>query len=110
MILRLNKAFKDEKGLAELTTWAYMCSRQPKSRSVVLEKVKVINKFHFTFGANQIPSVTEKPVKSLGNVFKYSMKDAAAIHTTSLELAWLSMVDKTDLPGKFQACVNQHAI
>lgn len=98
------------KGLEELTTWAYMCFKTAKSRTLVLEKVKVINKFHFTLGATQIPSVTKKPVKSLGNVFDYSMKDAAAIHATNLELAWLSMVDKTDLPGKFKAWVNQHAI
>lgn len=64
----------------------------------MLEKVKVINKFHFTLGATQIPSVTEKPVKSLGNVFNYSMKDTAVIHATNLELAWLILVDKTDLP------------
>lgn len=78
----------------------------------MLEKLKVINKFHLTLGAIHIPSITEKPVKSLGNVFNYSMKDSAAIHATNLELAWLSMVDKTDLdrPGKFQAWVKQHAI
>lgn len=69
---------------------------------LVLMKVKVINKFHYTLGATQMTSVSEKPIKSIGSVFNSSMEDTPAICAPNLELAWLSMVDKTGLLGKFQ--------
>ncbi|KAK0148843.1 hypothetical protein N1851_010754 [Merluccius polli] len=75
-----------------------------------VEKGKVTNKFHFTLSGTQIPSITEKPVKSLGKVFDCSLKDTAAIHATNLELeAWLATVDKSGLP-KFKAWIYQHGI
>jgi len=99
------------KGLEEITTWARMCFKPTKSRSLVLKKGKVSNKFRFTLGTTQVPSITEKPVKSLGKVFDCSLKDTAAICATNLELeGWLAAVDKSGLPGKFKAWIYQHGI
>ncbi|XP_038154112.1 uncharacterized protein LOC119791846 [Cyprinodon tularosa] len=99
------------KGLEELTTWARMTFKPAKSRSLVLKRGKVINKFIFTLGGTQIPSITEKPMKSLGKVFNCSLRDTAAINATNQDLeAWLATVDKSGLPGKFKAWVYQHGI
>ncbi|KAJ8014697.1 hypothetical protein DPEC_G00018340 [Dallia pectoralis] len=97
------------KGLEEMTTWARMSFKPTKSRSLVLKKGKVTNKFCFTLAMTQIPSFTEKPVKSLGKVFNCSLKDTAAVRATNLELeGWLAVVDKSGLPGKFKAWIYQH--
>ncbi|KAJ8008617.1 hypothetical protein DPEC_G00106740 [Dallia pectoralis] len=99
------------KGLEEMTTWARMSFKPTKSRSLVLKKGKVTNKFCFTRAMTQIPSITEKPVKSLGKVFDCSLKDTAAVRATNLELeGWLAIVDKSGLPGKFKAWIYQHGI
>lgn len=94
------------KGLEEMTSF-----KPAKSRSLVLKKEKVSSKFSFTLGMTQIPSITEKPVKSLGKVFGSSLKDTAAIHATNLELeGWLAAVDKSGQPSKFKAWIYQHGI
>ncbi|XP_067280778.1 uncharacterized protein [Pseudorasbora parva] len=99
------------KGLEEMTSWARMCFKPAKSRALVLKKGKVSNKFSFTLGKTQIPSITDKPVKSLGKVFDCSLKDTAAIHAPNIELeGWLAAVDKSGLPGKFKAWIYQHGI
>lgn len=82
-----------------------------KSRSIVLKRGKVTNRFHFFLGGTQIPTVTEKPVKSLGKTFDCSPKDAASIRATAEQLeSWLTIVDKSGLPGKFKVRVYQHGI
>jgi len=59
------------------------------------EETKDHDNFRFALGSTQIPSITEKPVKSLGNVFDCSLRDTASIRATNQELeAWLGAVDK----------------
>ncbi len=53
-------------GLQCLILWARMSFKPAKSRSLVLKKGKVADQFRFTLEGSQIPSVTERPVKSLG--------------------------------------------
>ncbi|KAL3991499.1 leucine-rich repeat-containing protein 16 [Sarotherodon galilaeus] len=82
-----------------------------KSRSLVLKKGKVTEKYLFSLGTIKIPSLIEAPVKSLGKVFNRSLKDAASIQATNEDLeTWLSSVDKSGLPGKFKAWIYQHGI
>lgn len=82
-----------------------------KSKSLVLRKGKVTDRFHFTLGDPKIPSVSEKPGKSLGNFFTSNLKDTAARQVTSNDLVtWLKAVDKSGLPGKFKAWIYQHGI
>lgn len=40
-------------------------------------------KFHFKHGDTRTPFITKKPMKSLGKVFNYSLRDATAIHSNS---------------------------
>lgn len=71
---------------------------------MVLKRGKVVDKFCFFLDSVAIPSITEKPVKNLGMVFDCSLRDAAAIQATIKELeAWLTIVDKSGLPGRFKA-------
>ncbi|KAJ3610372.1 hypothetical protein NHX12_022464 [Muraenolepis orangiensis] len=63
------------KGLEELVEWARMRFKPAKSRSMVLRKGKVVDKFRFNIADTAIPSISEKPVKSLGKVFDCSLRD-----------------------------------
>lgn len=67
-----------------------MSFKPPKNRAMVLKKGKVVNRFRFFLDGTAIPSITEKPVKSLGKVFDCSHRDAAAIQATikELPLSW----------------------
>ncbi|XP_029359637.1 uncharacterized protein LOC115044643 [Echeneis naucrates] len=98
-------------GLERIMAWVRMSFNPAKSRSLVLKKGKVTDRFRFSLGVHQIPSVTERPVKSLVKVFNCSLKDADSIKATSADLeGWLRTVDKSGLPGGFKAWVYQHGI
>lgn len=97
--------------LEEMISWARMSFKLAKSRSLVLKKGKVTDKFCFSLGTTKIPSLTEEPVKSLGKVFNCSLRDAASTQATNQDLGtWLATVDKSGLPGKFKAWIYQHGI
>lgn len=88
-----------------------MSFKPAKSRSLVLKKGKVADQFPFTLEGSQSPSVTERPVKSLGKIFDSSLKDTTALqHTKNDVMNWLTAVDKSGLPGKYKAWLYQHGI
>ncbi len=99
-------------GLQRLILWARMSFKPAKSRSLVLKKGKVADRFRFlTLEGSQIPSVTERPVKSLGKIFDSSLKDTAALQQTRNDVTnWLIAVDKSGLPGKYKTWMYQHGI
>ncbi|RXN12199.1 reverse transcriptase [Labeo rohita] len=98
-------------GLERLMVWARMSFKPEKSRSLVLKKGKVTDEFRFRLGQHQIPSFTEKPVKSLGKAFNCSLNDRDSIRETSTDMeGWLRAVDRSGLPGRFKAWVYQHGI
>ncbi|XP_054628013.1 uncharacterized protein LOC129179159 [Dunckerocampus dactyliophorus] len=98
-------------GLEKLISWARMSFKPIKSRAMVLKKGKVVDKFRFFVDGTAIPSITEKPVKSLGKIFDCSLRDSASIQITIKELeTWLSAVDKSGLPGRFKAWIYQHGV
>ena len=99
------------RGLERLIAWARMSFKPSKSRSVVIKKGKVADNFRFSISGNSIPSLTDKPVKSLGKVFHNSLKDTSNIKEASCNLStWLTRVDRSGLPGRFKAWIYQHAI
>ena len=63
------------KDLEELINWARMRLKPVKSRSLVLKKGRVYKHARFKIGSDYIPTVTEKPVKSLGKWFNSTLKD-----------------------------------
>ncbi|TWW59294.1 hypothetical protein D4764_06G0008240, partial [Takifugu flavidus] len=98
-------------GLERLILWARMSFKPTMSRSMVLKKGKVVDKFRFSISGTIIPSITEQPVKSLGKLFDSSPKDTAAIQKSTEEFGgWLTKVDKSGLPGRFKAWIYQYSI
>lgn len=63
-----------------------MSVKPSESRSMVLKKGKVTDKFRFSISGTIIPSITEQPVKSLGKLFDSSLKDSNAIQKANEEL------------------------
>ena len=98
-------------GLEKLIQWARMSFKPAKSRSLVVKKGKVTDRFRFNIEGKQIPTISEKPVKSLGKVFDSSLKDSSSVQSTCQELdSWLRAVDRSGVPGKFKAWIYQHGI
>lgn len=98
-------------GLEKLMEWARMCFKPAESRSMVLGKWNMDDKFKFSIAGETIPSITEKPLMSLGKVFDSTLKDTASIRSTCDELdGWLKSVDWSGLPGKFKAWLYPHGI
>ena len=67
-------------------SWPHMSFKPAKSRSLVLKRGKVTDKFRISLGEGQIPSATAKPVKSLGKLFNCSLKDTYSIEASSADL------------------------
>lgn len=80
--------------------WASMEFKQTKSRSLVLKKGIVIEKFCLKISRTIILSLKEKPVKCLGKIFNSDLKDINAIIDFK---AIFSKVDKSGLPDCFKA-------
>lgn len=79
-------------------TWrsslARMSFKLTKSRSMFLKKVKVVDKLCFSVDSMRIPSVTEKPVTSLGKAFNCNLKNTASVQATVRNReTWLPTVD-----------------
>ena len=99
------------KGLDVVMTWARMRFKPAKSRSLVLKKGKVNDGFRFSVDNTAIPSISEKPVKSLGKTFNSGLRNTKSVDDTTQELeAWLCSVDKSGLPGKFKSWIYQHGV
>jgi len=87
-----------------LINWARMDFKPAKSRSLGVKKGKVKDQFRFSLGDIQIPPVVENPVKSLGKIYNCTLKDTAALQTTTNQLViwwlWTSQVCQVNLkPG-----------
>jgi hypothetical protein len=99
------------KDLEELIDWSRMAFKPAKSRSLVLRKGKVIDHIRFKIGGDYIPTVTQKPVKSLGKWFDDTLKDARGIKSMEKQAnEWMVTVDRSGLPGKYKAWCYQHGI
>ena len=61
------------KGLERNMTWARMYFKPAKSRSLVLKKGNVMEKVRFTVAGETIPTLSGKPIKSLGKTFNSSL-------------------------------------
>lgn len=51
-------------GLERLMGWAKMSFKPAKSRSLVLKKGRVADKFRFSIAGTPIPTISEKPIKT----------------------------------------------
>ncbi|GFN94967.1 reverse transcriptase [Plakobranchus ocellatus] len=89
--------------LDDLMSWRRMEFKPKKSRSLSIRRGKVDKAMTFTVEEQQIPTVSQEPVKSLGRWYDSSMKDTRRGAET-LELASESLlaINKCGLQGKFK--------
>ncbi|CAC5369161.1 unnamed protein product [Mytilus coruscus] len=96
--------------LGELIDWARMKFKPSKSRSLILKKGKVQDR-KITIGGDIIPTIIEKPVKSLGKWFRDSFNDRGSVdEMVSQAGKWMDIIDKSGLPGKYKVWCYQHGI
>lgn len=97
--------------LSNLIKWARMKFKPTKSRSLVLKKGKVENKYRFRIGADTIPTLTDNPVKSLGKWFRACLNDKEAVSDMLQQTTvWMKATDRSGLPGRFKTWCFQHGI
>ncbi|GFN98813.1 reverse transcriptase [Plakobranchus ocellatus] len=89
--------------LDDLMSWCRMEFKPKKFRSLSIRRGKVDEATIFTVAEQQIPTVSQEPVKSLGRWYDSSMKDTRRGAET-LELASESLlaINKCGLHGKFK--------
>ena len=88
--------------LDELIAWSRMKFKAKKSRSATLRK-GVKREVRYFIGGQPIPTVKEKPVKSLGRLYQKSLSDRNQGQQIQQSAeAGLKAIDKTLLPGKFK--------
>ena len=82
--------------LEKLVSWARMEINPAKSRTLVLEKGRVLNSnIEVAFQAEQqpIPTVSEQPVKSLGKCFIEALNDKSSTEDTiKQDVEWMERV------------------
>ena len=91
-------------------TWARMKAKPRKSRILSLVGGSV-REIHFKIGGDKIPTVREKPVKSLGRFYSISQTDRhRGTKVVKVDLKGLKSIDKTCLPGKMKAWCYKHGL
>ena len=99
------------RGLERSVSWARMGFKPTKSRSLMIKRGVMVDRFCFAIAGIVIPTLREKLVKSLGRLNNCSMKDIVAIQKTTRDLcSWLTRVDKSGLPGRFKSWIYQLTI
>ena len=96
--------------LDELITWSRMKFKAKKSRSLTLHKGKQKQK-KFVIAGEQMPTIEEEPVKSLGRWYAGTLSDKSrgvAIMKQAEE--GLKAIDQTKLPGKYKIWCLQFAL
>ena len=88
--------------LKENISGARMKSKPPKSRSMSIVKGELVEQ-RFFIDQEPIPTVTEKPIKSLGGKYDSKLKDSDQAHELRQDLIkGLEVIDKFMLPGKLK--------
>ena len=83
----------------DLFTWARMKAKPKKSRSLSLVGGSVRD-IHFKIGGDKIPTVREKPIKSLRHLYLIPLTDRhRGTEVQKVALKGLKSIDKTCLPG-----------
>ncbi|XP_078583875.1 uncharacterized protein LOC144866388 [Branchiostoma floridae x Branchiostoma japonicum] len=88
--------------LEELTEWARMRFKPSKSRSLSLRKGKISNRV-FSINNQDIPTIQQEPVKSLGRLYTCDIADTKrGQELVKQAVEGLRAIDKCELPGKLK--------
>ena len=86
-----------------LMAWCRMKFKPKKSRSLSVRKGKIDATTIFTVASQQIPTVSQEPVKSLGRWYDSSMKDTKrGLETVELATEGLLAINRCGLQGKLK--------
>ena len=89
--------------LDALMAWCRMKLKPKKSRSLSVRKGKIDATTIFTVGSQQIPTVSQEPVKSLGRWYDSSMKDTKrGLEIVELATEGLLAINRCGLQGKLK--------
>ena len=88
--------------LQENIQWARMEIKPSKSRSISIIKGK-LSEHRFYVDKEAIPTVSEKPVKSLGRWYHATLKDTEQVNQLTQDtICGLESISKTMLPGRLK--------
>ena len=91
-------------------TWTRMKAKPKKSRSLSLVG-GFVREIHFKIRSDTIPTVQEKPVKSLACLYSIQLTDRHGCpEVQKVALKGLKPIDKTCLPGRMKAWCYQHGL
>ena len=94
----------------DLFTWAWIKVKPKKSRSISLVCGTICD-IHFSIGGNIIPTVWERPVKSLGRLYAFPLTHRhRGVDVQRTALDGLHAIEKSELPGKLKAWCFQHGL
>ena len=89
--------------LSELIKWCRMKFKPRKSRSLFLKHGRLDDDVAFRIGEENIPTITDAPVKSLGRWFTKELSDKAQVANIHRMIQdGLKSIDRCDLPGKLK--------
>ncbi|XP_071124333.1 uncharacterized protein [Mytilus edulis] len=78
---------------------------------MILKKGQITTKFQLKLPGDEILTIVDNPIKCLGKWFDDTLKDNTSVKTVQTQVVeWLKKVDKSGLPGKFQAWIYQHGL
>ena len=96
--------------LDELVTWSRMKFKAKKSRSLSIQNGKQKQQ-KFTIAGEQMPTVKEQPVKSLGRWYAGTLSDRSrGVAIMKQAEDGLKAIDRTKLPGKYKIWCLQFAL
>ncbi len=82
--------------------WARMEIKPSKSRSISIIKGQIVNE-RFYINDEPIPTILEKPIKSLGQWYNTDLKDAEQVEQLMQDtISGLKQINSTALPGKLK--------
>ncbi len=88
--------------LEKFMDWGRMKFKTKKSRSLVLKRGKLVD-FHFTLCGEEIPTIQEQPVKSLGHWYTEDLKDTRRVQETMRQInQGLESIHQCGLLGKLK--------
>ena len=94
----------------DLFTWERMKAKSKKSWSLSFVGGSV-REIHFKIGGDKIPTVREKPVKSLGRLYSIPLTDRhSGTEVQKVALKGHKSIDKICLPGRMKALCYQHGL
>jgi len=96
--------------LEELMDWSRMKFKTKKSRSLTLRKGKLVD-YHFLLCGEEIPSIQDQPVKSLGRWYTDELKDTKRAKEISQQVQeGLESIDGCGLSGKLKLWCLQYGL